>query len=151
MTNTTLRDLALLVARLGLGIVFVAHGWQKWATFGLTGTAGGFEKMGIPAPTAAAAFAATVELVGGLALILGVAVPIAGLLLALDMAGAFVLVHATKGPFVTEGGFELVVALGIGALLLAAFGAGRFSVDALVGRLRRSKQSDPQEVGASAA
>jgi putative oxidoreductase len=143
MTNTLLRDLALLVARLGIGLVFVAHGWQKWATFGIEGTTAGFDKMGVPVPAAAALFAATVELVGGAALILGVAMPVAGLLLAADMAGAFVLVHAMKGPFVTDGGFELVLALGVGALLLVATGAGRFGVDRLVGsRLRRSNRHE---------
>ncbi|MEV1286552.1 DoxX family protein [Micromonospora sp. NPDC049679] len=152
MTNPLLRDLALLIARLGLGIVFVAHGWQKWATFGHEGTASAFENMGVPMPSAAAFFAATVELIGGAALILGAAVPVAGLLLAVNMAGAFLFVHATKGVFVTDGGFELVLALGVGALLLAATGAGRFGVDHVLGsRLRRSRRSGRPEVGAAAA
>src|SRR5215213_9758955 len=79
------KDLAVLAARVALGVVFVAHGAQKLFTWGLSGTADAFAGMGVPAPQASALFAALVELVGGAALVLGVATPIAGLLLALDM------------------------------------------------------------------
>jgi putative oxidoreductase len=36
--------------------------------------------------------------------------------------------------FVANGGYELVVALGVGSLLLAVIGAGRLSIDGLLGR-----------------
>jgi putative oxidoreductase len=49
------------------------------------------------------------------------------------MAGALYFVHATNGPFVTQNGWELVVALGVGVLLVAAVGAGRFSIDRALG------------------
>lgn len=123
------RDLVLLIARVGLGVVFIAHGWQKFSTNGLDATAAGFEKMGVPAPTLSAYYAAAVELIGGAALVLGVLTTVAGLLLALDMAGAFLFVHMSNGVFVAAGGWELVVVLGLFALALAAVGAGRFSVD----------------------
>lgn len=135
------KDLALLVARVGLGVVFLAHGAQKLFTFGLAGTADAFAGMGVPAPQASALFAAVVELVGGAALVLGAGVPLAGLLLVLDMLGALVLVHAPNGVFVENGGFELVAALGAGALVLAATGAGRFSVDHLVATRRGARRS----------
>jgi len=38
-------------------------------------------------------------------------------------------VHIGNGVFITENGWELVAALGAGALLLAAAGAGAYSVD----------------------
>jgi putative oxidoreductase len=132
MNIAALRDLALLAARVGLGIIFIAHGWQKFTEYGLDGTAASFEQMGVPLPTASALFAAVVELVGGAALLLGLAVPVAGLLLALNMLGALVLVHAGNGVFVGNNGFELVLALAAGALVLAAVGAGRFSLDRLI-------------------
>jgi len=75
-----------------------------------------------------------VELIGGAALLVGMFTAVAGVLLALDMLGALLIVHIDKGVFVAGGGYELVVALGVGALLLAVFGAGRYSVDGLLGR-----------------
>lgn len=136
-----IRDLALLVARITLGGIFVAHGAQKLFTYGIAGTTESFTGMGIPAPQASALFAAVVELLGGAALILGAGVSIAGLLLVLDMLGAVVLVHAPNGVFVDNGGVELVAALGAGALVLGATGAGRFSVDHLVATRRSARQS----------
>jgi putative oxidoreductase len=121
------KDVAALIGRIGIGIVFVAHGWQKWTEYGLAGTAGSFEKMGVPLPSVSAAFAATVELVGGLALIAGVALPIVGLLLAVDMLGAWVLVHLPNG-LLGEGGAELVIVLGAAALALG-FNGGAYSLD----------------------
>lgn len=126
-----LRDLAALIGRIGLGIVFIAHGWQKVNDWGLAGTATAFEHMDVPAPTVSAWFAAIVELGGGAALILGLALPVAGVLLAVDMAGAFLFVHAEHGVFVTEGGYELVLALGAGALAVG-FNGGAFALDRLL-------------------
>lgn len=131
------RDLALLVARLGVGVILIAHGWQKLSDQGLAGTAAGFGQMGVPLPTVSAYYATFVELVGGVALILGLALPLVGLLVALDMAGALVLVHLPNGLFASEGGFELVLAIGAGAVAIAAAGSGRFGLDHYL--LRRSK------------
>nr|WP_269329524.1 DoxX family protein [Kineosporia babensis] len=127
-----LRDVAVLIARVALGVIFIAHGWQKFSEWGMSGTAGSFEQMGVPAPTVSAWFAAIVELVGGALLIVGLGVPVVGLLLLVNMLGAMFIVHLDSGIFAGEGGYELVLALGVGALLLAAVGAGRFSVDQVV-------------------
>ncbi|GAA0585640.1 DoxX family protein [Kribbella sandramycini] len=126
------RDLALLITRIGLGIVFVAHGWQKFNTNGLDGTAQGFTQMGVPAPTLSAYYATAAELIAGVALIVGVLTPVAGVLLFLDMVGAFAFVHMSNGVFVANGGWELVVTLGLGALVIAAVGPGKFSLDRLI-------------------
>ncbi|TYB49532.1 DoxX family protein [Actinomadura chibensis] len=136
-----LSDIGLLIGRVALGVVFVAHGWQKFDDMGHGGVTKMFEGMDIPAPSLAAYYSTWVELAGGLALIAGVAVPLAGLLLAADMAGAFWFVHKGNGVFVTENGFELVLVLGAGALLLALAGAGRFSLDGLLfGRRATERQ-----------
>ncbi|MGY1840198.1 MULTISPECIES: DoxX family protein [unclassified Modestobacter] len=134
------RDAALLIARVAVGLVFFAHGWQKLFTNGVDGTAAFFDQVGVPAASAAAWLAALVELVGGAALILGLAVPVAGLLLLVDMIGAFLFVHAGSSLFVDQGGYELVLVLGATVLLLAVLGAGRFSVDHLLFGRRRSTQ-----------
>ncbi|MBT0769411.1 DoxX family protein [Kineosporia sp. J2-2] len=132
MNNAMLRDLAKLVTRLALGVIFIAHGWQKFNEWGMSGTASSFDQMGVPAPTLSAWFAAVVELVGGALLIAGLAVPIVGILLLLDMLGALFIVHLDAGLFASTGGYELVLALGAFSLLLAAVGAGRFSLDQVV-------------------
>ncbi|MDO4918623.1 DoxX family protein [Kocuria sp.] len=121
-------SLGLLILRVVLGITFVMHGWQKVSEWGIAGTTDSFEGMGVPAPAASAVFAAVVELVGGIALILGVLTRIVGLLLALDMLGALVLVHASSGFFASGGGIELVLVLGAAALALAFTGPGRYAV-----------------------
>ena len=105
---STVRDALLLVARVLIGIVLIAHGWQKFATYGIGGVTASFEKMGVPLPAVSAVFSAVVELAGGAALLLGAATVIAGALVVLDMLGAFLLVHIGNGVFVTDNGFELV-------------------------------------------
>lgn len=135
------KDLAVLVARVAIGTVLIAHGAQKFFTFGIGGTGEAFAGMGVPVPEAAALFAAVVELVGGVALVLGAATTVAGLLVVLNMLGALVLVHLGNGVFVDQGGFELVAALGAGALILAATGPGAWSVDHLVGRARAARRA----------
>jgi putative oxidoreductase len=127
-------DLALLVTRVALGFILLAHGWQKLDTYTLAGTAASFGDMGIPLPTLAAYFVTAVELIGGAALVLGVLTPLAGLLNMVSLLGALVLVHVQSGVFVENGGYELVLALAVGLLIVALQGAGRYSIDGLLGR-----------------
>lgn len=132
---TSARDAALLIGRLVLGAVLIRHGWQKVSEYGLDATAASFGQMGVPAPGAAALFAAVAELGGGILLVLGLLAPVAALLVVVDMVGAFVLVHLGLEPLVTENGWELVGAIAVGALLIGALGAGRASLDhAIFGR-----------------
>ncbi|MER7133906.1 DoxX family protein [Streptosporangium saharense] len=130
------RPIALLLARIGVGVIFVVHGWQKFATMGLSGTSAFFEQVGVPLPGLAAPVVAVVELVGGIALILGAALPIAAILLILDMLGAVVFVHGANGFDAASGGYEFVLAL-ISALLAIAFsGGGALALDDLWQRRR---------------
>lgn len=138
-TTSVRQDIVLLIGRVVLGVVLIAHGWQKFATNGISGTAAGFDQMGVPLSTLSATFAAVVELVGGIALIIGFAVPVVGLLVALDMAGALVFVHAPNGIFVGDGGWELVAVIGALALVLAGVGAGRYGVDGLISPAARRR------------
>ncbi|MEU5879030.1 DoxX family protein [Spirillospora sp. NPDC047279] len=140
-----LPDVGLLIGRLALGAVFIAHGWQKLTETGHAGVTRMFDAVGVPMPSVSATFATWLELLGGIALVLGVLVPLAGLLLAVNMAGAFWFVHMDKGFFVDKGGYEFVMILGATALLLAFTGAGRFSVDHVLfgGRGARERETVP--------
>jgi putative oxidoreductase len=133
-----------LVVRLGLGIVFFAHGAQK--TFGwfggrgLSATIAGFRQMNIP--PAAATLAALVECLGGLALIVGFLARPAALGLIVVMLVAIVKVHARHGFFInfaqTPGkghGFEFNLALIVMALSILIGGAGALSIDRLIAPL----------------
>ena len=135
--STTRQSIALLVGRLALGIVLIAHGWQKFFTYGISGATASFEQMGVPVAGAAAVFAALVELVGGILLIVGFAVPLVGLLVAVDMAGALIFVHAPNGVFVDAGGYELVLVIGALGAVFAGLGAGAYAVDRLISSGRR--------------
>ncbi|EME61878.1 DoxX family protein [Rhodococcus ruber] len=140
MNNPALRNVGLLVARVVLGIVFLAHGLQK-VNQGYSATKAGFEGMDVPVPALSAFYATWVETLGGIALIIGLLVPIFGVLLLVNMLGAFFFVHIGNGIYVTDGGWELVGALGAGALVLAVVGAGAYSIDALLGRRVRFLQT----------
>ncbi len=134
MRARPLYDIVALLARIGVGTVFIAHGWQK-VQVGITATSEQFTAWDVPFPTAAAVYATFVELLGGAALILGLALPVAGVLLFIDMAGAAVFVHGTNGIFlvdeqgVARNGFELALVLGVAGLVFAVGGAGRITLD----------------------
>lgn len=131
-------DAGLLLLRLALGIVFVMHGWQKAAEFGLSGLSGSLASLGIPFPGVNAALLIATELGGGLAMLAGVVARVAGVLLAFAMAVATITVHLPNGFFLPAG-YEFTLTLFFASLAIAAAGAGAYSVDALlVGRHRRA-------------
>ncbi|MBK5188594.1 MAG: DoxX family protein [Gemmatimonadaceae bacterium] len=126
-------DRALLVLRLVIGAIFIMHGYQKVFGYGISGVTNAFTQMGVPVPTIVAPFAAVLELVGGIALLLGIFTRVAALLLACDMLGAIILVHGKNGFFLPKG-FEFVMSnLGL-CVALALAGAGAYSLDAAMAR-----------------
>ncbi|GAA5191217.1 DoxX family protein [Arthrobacter gyeryongensis] len=139
MNQSTLTNTALTVLRVIVGFIFAAHGWQKFNEFTIAGTQAAFGKMGVPAADVVAPIVASIELVGGIALIAGVLTRVFAALLALDMLGALFLVHAPAGLFADKGGYELVLALAAAVAAVALTGAGRISVDAAVFGRRGSK------------
>ncbi|MGO4122340.1 DoxX family protein [Arthrobacter sp. YAF16] len=132
MNQPTLTTTARIILRVVTGFLFAAHGWQKFSEFTIPGTQAAFAQMGVPAANLVAPAVATLELAGGIALILGVLTRVFALLLAVDMLGALFLVHASAGIFVVAGGYELVLILAAAALAVALVGAGRVSVDGAV-------------------
>lgn len=126
-------DLGLLTLRIGLGIVFVVHGWQKVFGMGHAGVTGFFESLGIPFAGLNAVVVMAVELGGGLALLAGLGTRVTALLLASTMLVATATVHWANGFAVSNGGYEFTLTLLLSSLALALTGAGRLSVDHLVG------------------
>ncbi|HLK55875.1 MAG TPA: DoxX family protein [Chthonomonadaceae bacterium] len=122
----TALDWALLFLRIGLGVVFFAHGAQKvfgwFGGPGLANTVGFMGHMGIPAPLAY--ISAFTELLGGLGVLLGVLTRLASLGLAINMLVAIFHVHLANGFFADKGGFEYPFTLLMIALALLAAGPG---------------------------
>jgi putative oxidoreductase len=126
------RNIAGLLARVVIGMVLMLHGWQKFFEYGIGGTAASFGQMGVPLPGVSAVFAAVVELVGGAALVLGIGLPVVGVLIAIDMAGAFVFARLGTPLIAPEGG-QLELGLLVGGLL-AGFAGGAYSLDRILFR-----------------
>ena len=129
MNQATLTTTARTILRIVTGFLFAAHGWQKFNEFTIAGTQAAFTQMGVPAANMVAPVVATLELVGGVALILGVLTRVFAALLAVNMVGALFLVHAPAGIYVETGGYELVLILAAAAAAVALVGAGKVSVD----------------------
>jgi putative oxidoreductase len=119
-------DVALLILRLTLAAILLYHGLPKIMNFGAT--IGGFQSMNIPAPTLAAVVAILAEVVGGLLILFGVAVDLAGILVIIEMLGAIAFVHWANGFDFTKGGWEHPFTVLAMALALALAGPGDYSV-----------------------
>jgi putative oxidoreductase len=130
--NTLQNPLALL-SRLLLAALFLPAGIGKIT--GFAGTAGYIASVGLPMPTVAAAVAIAVEVLGGLALIVGFGTRWAALALALFTLGASFFFHnywamPAEQQMMQQLMFMKNIGVTGGLLALAAFGAGAFSLDA---------------------
>jgi putative oxidoreductase len=138
MHRTRSLHVGLLLLRVALGTVFVAHGLQKVLVFGFAGLSDSLGAAGFPLPAPNAAVLMAVEVGGGLALLAGAYTRAAGFLLAGTMAVATVMVHLPNGYFLPNG-VEFTVTLMLANLAVMLTGAGRYSVDAL--------REDPAQAG----
>jgi putative oxidoreductase len=118
----------MLPLRIVVGLVFLMHGGQKLFVFGIGGTADIMGKLGLPLPSICAAIVIAVELLGGLAILLGIFTRLAGALLAFEMLIA-IIVARLAGGFFAPYGYEFELTL-LGASLTFAFnGPGRMSLE----------------------
>nr|WP_324257112.1 DoxX family protein [Cellvibrio fontiphilus] len=135
VTNDSFSALAL---RLPLGIIFAAHGAQKlfgwFGGYGLAGTGQWMESIGLGPGVVMAALSGSAEFFGGLALIIGLLVRPAALVLAVTMLVAIFTVHFSNGLFMSNNGYEFGLALLAGSVSLLISGAGRLSIDRLIAR-----------------
>jgi putative oxidoreductase len=134
-------SLGIAIVRIIVGIIFAAHGYQKFFVYGMDGAIGAFTQMGVPAPNITAPLVAVVELGGGIALILGLLTRLAAFALAIDMFVAVVLVRL-KGGFFMPNGAEFEILLCLASVALVISGAGALSVDEAIARRRFPASSD---------
>jgi putative oxidoreductase len=129
-------DIGLLLLRLAVGLTLAAHGGQKlfgWFGGGLDVTAEALATLGFHPGRRHALMAGLVETGGGLLLALGFLTPLAAALVFSVMLVAAVSAHVKQGFFVTRGGYEYTLVLGIAGLTAAFTGPGSLSLDALLG------------------
>lgn len=127
-------DVVLVVLRVWVGIVIIAHGFNHGRS--LQGTADWFAKVGFKAPKLNAFLSASLEIAVGFALLAGLLTPVAAAGLAATMIVAFWSIHRFAGFFVfhrPDEGYEYVLTLAAIALALAIAGPGSYSVDAALG------------------
>jgi len=126
--------------RLGLGIVFFAHGGQKvvgwFGGHGLKGTVG-VMKQALGIPPALATLVAFTEFLGGCGMLVGFLVRPAAVGIIVLMVVAIAKVHAKNGFFLATApgranGYEYNLVLIAMALAILLGGAGAFSVDRLI-------------------
>lgn len=135
MTSHSSTAYGITLLRLALALMWIAHALLKLMVFTLPGTAQFFASVGLPGPLAYPVFAA--ELLGGLALLLGLYARQVSLALVPIMLGA-AWVHLPNGWLFTStgGGWEYPVFLAIASLALWLLGDGAFA-------LRRSARFAP--------
>lgn len=130
MIDTRTAPYAALILRVTLGILFLAHAGLKLFVFTPAGTAGFFESLGFPGALAYLVIAA--ELLGGIALILGVWTRPVALALIPILFGAIFTVHGAAGFFFNNpnGGWEFPAFWIVTLLVQALLGDGAYALRA---------------------
>ena len=128
-------DIGLLVLRLAVGVVFIAHGWGDASQDGGAGAnIANYRDAGIPLPELSAWFGAYMQLLGGIVVLFGALTRLISAGFAVVMAGALLFVHAGEPLVLAQdgsgSGFAFIMFAA--SLALLGTGAGRFSADHLL-------------------
>ena len=118
------QDFGILLLRVGLGVVFLYHGWTKVGA--MEQTIGFFGTLGF-APWLAY-LVAWAETVGGIALIVGIFSRYTGVVLGVISLVALVKVHLPNGFAISGGGYEFILLLLLGSLAIITMGSGKYSL-----------------------
>tara|TARA_R100001143_G_C3359061_1_gene134421 strand:+ start:210 stop:671 length:462 start_codon:yes stop_codon:yes gene_type:complete len=131
---------APLVLRVVAGVIFFAHGAQKlfgwFGGYGLTGTGQFMDSLGLSPGYVMALLAGSAEFFGGLALIIGLVVRPASVILAVTMVVAILSVHIGNGLFMSNNGYEFALALLAMTVSLSFSGAGKLGLDGVLCRAK---------------
>jgi putative oxidoreductase len=133
MVDNRTAPYAALLLRVSLGILFLAHAGLKFFVFTPAGTAKFFGSVGLP--PALAYLIITAEVIGGIALILGLWTRIAAVALVPILLGAIFTVHGAAGFFFNNpnGGWEYPAFWAVALIVQALLGDGAYAL-----RLSRS-------------
>ena len=119
------QDVVALSLRIGLGTLFIAHGWAKLSD--LAGNIGLWQRLHLPLPAVLGPVQAVVEFLGGILLVCGLLTRLVAVLVAVDVVGAILVVDIHTGAII---GLEWL-AMWM-SLALFGSGAGRWSLDAFL-------------------
>ena len=136
MSDVDSINLALLVFRVAVGAVMLAHGLNHIYGGGkIAGTARWFESLGMRPGIVHAWLASLTEVAGGIALILGLLTPLGGAAVIGVMLVAWITNHRGNGFFIFRPGegWEYVMTLTFCGLALAVLGPGEWSLDEAIG------------------
>lgn len=122
-----------LLGRIGLSLIFIISGWEKIG--GYTGTQQFMEATGVPG--ALLPLVILLELGGGLAIAAGLFTRWTALAIAAFSLVAAIIFHSNLGDAMQAMLFWKDVGLAGGFLMLAAHGAGAYSIDEMCSRTRR--------------
>ena len=123
------RDIALLVARILMGVVLIAHGWHRWQVMTVPREVEILEVAGIGNAPTIVWLVIGFEVVGGVLLIFGLATPIVGL--GIVVLNAAIIVLLKDEFYLHQQGWEYNAVMGVVGLLLLAHGSGRAGLDNL--------------------
>ena len=128
MINTRTAPYGIALLRVSLGVLFLAHVGLKIFVFTIPGFVGYFASLGLPAVAAYGVIA--LELLGGLAMMLGIYAPWVAIPLAVEMLGTIVMVHGHNGWLFTNkgGGWEYPAFWTISLVALTLLGDGAFAL-----------------------
>ena len=125
-----LKDIALMLTRIIMGVIMVTHGWHRWQNEGITAEANILEHAGIPNPGLMVWLLIGFEVIGGIFLIFGLATPVIGLGLMVLNIG-IILTLRSHTFYVHNSGWEYNAVMTIVGLMLMTHGAGRIGLDNL--------------------
>lgn len=124
------KDIALMLARIVMGVTMVAHGWHRWQNEGVSAEASLLESLGLPNPALIIWLVIGFEVIGGILLTFGLATPLIGLgIVVLNCCIIFMV--RNDNFYVHDGGWEYNAMMAIVGLLLMAHGSGRAGLDNL--------------------
>lgn len=133
-----IRDIALLLSRVVMGVVLLAHGWHRWQVMGLDREVALLEAADIGNATTVVWLVIGFEIVGGILLIFGLATPLVALGIVVLNLGTIVLMRSDEFYAHLHGWEYNAVQAAVGLLLLA-HGSGRAGLDYLFVRPRDEK------------
>lgn len=125
-----LRDISLLLSRIVMGVILVAHGWHRWQIMGIDREVALLEAADIGNATTVVWLVTGFEIVGGILLIFGLATPLVGLGIVVLNLATIVLMRADNF-YVHNHGWEYNALQAAVGFLFLAYGSGRAGLDNL--------------------
>ncbi len=137
--KVSIRDIGPFLIRIGLGVIFMFHGYSKMFQGGHANIAKMMADKGAPMPEVLGWLAAISEFVGGALILVGFLSRIWGLGHVVVMLVAIFVVHGIDTFAAKDGGIEFPLALLLMALAIVISGPGRISIDQAVFGKKSSK------------